>query len=136
MFDAVKTLQAVVSRVDTTSALTRLKAQGQAFAGAYYEFALLKPLAVTHPVVWQEWQRLNRQAQAVKGIVEVINQNLDRANQFASSIFGEDLPDVAGDFLNGYILSSIGTLHYVTTALKNFNRSIALPEKQGLGAGD
>ena len=125
--DVVRTLQAVVSRVDTTSALTRLKSQGQSFAGAYYEFALLKQLAMTHPAVWQEWQRLNRQAHAVKGIVEVINQNLDRANQFATSIFGEQLPDIAGDFLNGYILSSIGTLHYVTTALKNFNRSIALP---------
>lgn len=125
--DVVRTLQAVVSRVDTTSALTRLKSQGQSFAGAYYEFALLKQLAMTHPVVWQEWQQLNRQAQAVKGIVEVINQNLDRANQFAASIFGEDLPALGSDFLNGYILSSIGTLHYVTTALKNFNRSIALP---------
>ena len=127
MFNAVHTLQAVVSRVDTGSALTRLKAQGAAFAQAYYEFALLKSLAATHPLAWQEWSRLNRQAEAVKGIVEVINQNLDRANNFAVSIFGDQIPDIAGDFLNAYILSSIATLHYVTSALKNFNRSIALP---------
>lgn len=124
MLDA---LQAVVSRVDTSSALARLKAQGAAFSAAYYEFAMLKTVSMTHPIVWNEWQRLDKLAGSVQGIMGALNSGLDRANGFYEAMFGDQLTNLMGDFMNAYILSSIGTLKYVTQQLVNFNRSIVLP---------
>ena len=121
-------LHAVVSKVDTGTALARLKVQGQAFSRAYYEFAMLKDLSLTHPIVWSEWQRLNALAVSMRGIVGTINAGLDSVNGFAGAIFGNDLlPDITSDFLNAYILSSIAALKFATDSLTRFNRSIHLP---------
>ena len=123
-------LRAIVAEVDTGSALLRLKAQGAAFSRAYYEFAMLKNVSMTHPIVWAEWQRLDKLAGSVQGIMQALNSRLDTANSFAEAIFGDQLNLLMGDFLNAYILSSIGTLKFITESLTAFNKSIVLPTLQ------
>jgi hypothetical protein len=123
-------LRSVVSQVDTASALLRLKNQGAAFSRAYYEFAMLKNISMTHPIVWAEWQRLDKLAGSVQGIMSVLNSRLDTVNGFAEAMFGEQLNLLMGDFLNAYILSSIATLKFITENLVNFNKSIVLPTLQ------
>lgn len=120
-------LRSVVENVETNSALDRLRAQGQEFSRAYYEFVLLKDLAYTHSIVRKEWDRLNKMANFAKTNIGLLNSKIDSINSFSRSVFGEDLSSIGGDFLNAYILCSISPLKFVTQSLSNFNRSIILP---------
>ncbi|MHB8071866.1 MAG: hypothetical protein ACYDHF_07980 [Candidatus Cryosericum sp.] len=120
-------VQNLLSNVDTTGAIARLKIAGQDFSRAYAEFYLLKDLATTHPVVMQEWNRLYVMSSSVRNVVQALNGKLDTANSFTEAIFGYPLSEIAGDYLNAYVLSSIGTLKFLTVELNKFNRSIILP---------
>jgi hypothetical protein len=127
MLGLVPVLQGLLNNVNTTSALGRLKLSGQEFSRAYAEFYLLKDLATTHPVVMAEWNRLYVMSSSVRNVVTALNGNLDTANAFTEGVFGFPLSDLAGDYLNAYILSSLATLKFLTSELMKFNRSIILP---------
>jgi hypothetical protein len=116
----------ILSDMDTTQAVTRLKDQAQKFSVVYKEFYRRKELAAHHPITWRRWMQLTEMSDYMYRTMSVMNRNFDTANDFSEAVFGSPLSSFMGGLLNGYIVSSIASLKFLTNALAEYNRYVPL----------
>lgn len=114
----------LASGLDTQSALSRLKAQGQEFSRLYGEFVFYRDFALSNPMTAQKWIAINRFAIATQKILAGANSQLDAVNHIAEMMFGKSLLDTAPNISNLYLMSGNAALAYIILELKKFNAAL------------
>lgn len=110
------------------SAIERLKAKGAIFAETYNRHLSLYDKVKNNPAQLSQWQSLKNKADYVKGLIQTVNNSVDKSVNWLRDVFGFQSSNLSGMNEVGvlplipiaYVLAAITALTYVVGDLSKF----------------
>ena len=130
------TLRAIQEFFDADTAenpqdvLPRMRQQGIAFAGLYEEFYANREFARAHPEYWAHWLKINQMVAGIRDVVMVVNRGMDMGNNFAVSVFAQNLFQLMPDFSVNYMRTALVAITHANGVMKSYLNELAKVQKQ------